>query len=172
VIKSTTAPSYLGGTGTIGPISIGAGSMPKIVAPGGPATTGILATSGLDLTAFSANNSGFKARINGPAPGTGYDQLVVNGSVTLGSGSISLTLGYTPATDVFFPLIANDGVDPVSGTFSAGPEGTVLSPGVQLTYQGGNGNDVGVILSPCPSETIAPTVTAPSAATVTQTTCS
>src|SRR5262249_34983190 len=61
-------------------------------------------------------------------------------SDTGAGANLNVNLGFTPSFGDFFTLIANDGTDPVQGTFSGLPEGSVLSIGgqtFQLTYTGG-----------------------------------
>ena len=87
----TTA--YLGGTGTIGSISVGATfGDPVLVRPGDAATNGILTCGGLSLVDPNAL-AGFAARLNGTTPGVSYDRLVVNGGVTLANAPLSVTVG-------------------------------------------------------------------------------
>jgi autotransporter-associated beta strand protein len=94
------------------------------------------------------------------APGTGYSQIRVNGTVNLGAGFASLQLEngvFKPQPGDQFRLIDNSGGQPISGFFSGLPEGTVvtmLSSGMSLgrikfTYQGApNGNDFVVTAVP------------------------
>jgi hypothetical protein len=84
------------------------------------------------------------AEIYGPAAVSQYDQLMVNGTVTLG-GSLAATVAYPSAIGDSYTLIDNDGTDPVVGTFSGLPEGGVVALGGQpyrISYIGGTGNDV------------------------------
>src|SRR5262249_1715326 len=87
----------------------------------------------------------------GAAPGSGYGQLNVTGTVTLSGFAnldLSMSSGFTPSLGQVFVLIDNDGSDPVTGTFNGLPEGTLVTlNGVQfqLSYQGGDGND-GVLI--------------------------
>ncbi len=79
-------------------------------------------------------------------PCTGYDQMKVGGTVTLG-GSLSLRLNYTPTVGQSFDIITQTGTpSAVSGTFTGLPEGTVFasaSSKFRITYAGGNsGHDV------------------------------
>jgi hypothetical protein len=88
---------------------------------------------------------------NGTAPGTQFDQLVVNGTVTL-AGTISINTQTQPSVTTSYTIISNGGVDAVSGTFTGAPEGTVLviPPGgsgglggnYRISYKQGDGNDV------------------------------
>ncbi|PPC74700.1 hypothetical protein C4K68_13245, partial [Pokkaliibacter plantistimulans] len=67
------------------------------------------------------------------------------GSVDLSSATLSVDLGYTPTLADTFTLIDNDATDSVVGTFSGIAEGTTLlinGRAFQLTYSGGDGNDV------------------------------
>ena len=115
------------------------------VSPGN--SPGILSTGSVNLQAGSA----FNVEINGNVAGTGYDQLNVTGTVTLGGATLFLsgTIGSTLGQQIV--IINNDGTDPVAGFFnnSGGvllPEGASVSiNGVKfiLSYAGGaGGNDV------------------------------
>ncbi len=83
----------------------------------------------------------------GAAPGSGYDQLVVNGTVDLGTGLslLDLLLGFTPVIGDTFVLIDNDATDAVLGSFSGLAEGASFALGATsfgISYVGGDGNDV------------------------------
>jgi hypothetical protein len=55
------------------------------------------------------------------------------------------TLGFHSDIGKRFTIVDNDGTDPVSGTFNGLPQGTTLligSANFQITYHGGDGNDV------------------------------
>jgi hypothetical protein len=83
--------------------------------------------------------------LNGTTPGTGYDQLKVNGSVILSNATLSATLGFPSALSNSFTIIDNDGSDAVTNTFSGLPEGATLNVSgtpFRITYKGGSGNDV------------------------------
>ncbi|QDU03547.1 hypothetical protein V6x_32680 [Gimesia chilikensis] len=91
--------------------------------------------------------------LNGTAAGTGFDQLIVNGTLNLGSASLNLIDGFDPAEGDQFLLLANDGTDPVVGTFAGLAEGYeftdflgVIGQSAFLTYLGGDGNDVAIIV--------------------------
>jgi len=87
----------------------------------------------------------YSVQLNGTTPGTNYDQLSVTGTVNLASATLSVSLGYTPAVGDSFTIVANDSVDPVTGTFSGQAEGsTITVNGIAMTisYVGGTGNDV------------------------------
>jgi hypothetical protein len=89
-----------------------------------------------------------KIEINGATPGTGYDQLQVNGSVLLMGGGLQISMNTIGAISNQYVIVSNDGVDPVTGTFPSLPEGALLGiNGVSfiLTYHGGDGNDIALI---------------------------
>lgn len=103
--------------------------------------------------------------VNSSVAGTGYDQWIVNGAVTLGGATLSATGTRTNNDGDVLVLIKNDLLDPVSGIFAGRPEGSnVIVNGVtyQITYTYnaeagtfGNGNDVALIDllgSPTPAE--------------------
>ncbi|QDT41650.1 hypothetical protein Pan241w_17130 [Gimesia alba] len=101
--------------------------------------------------------------INGTTPGTEFDQIDVTGTVTIGAGAtLNLIDGYDPVAGEQFVLINNDGIDPVVGTFSGLDEGHEFSNflGVSgltafLTYTGGDGNDVSIVVQdPTPQITL------------------
>ena len=81
--------------------------------------------------------------------GGGSDQVVANGTATLGAASalsLSAGAGLTPGEIV---LIANDAADPVTGTFAGLVEGAAVDPATlgwdgNITYAGGDGNDVAI----------------------------
>jgi autotransporter-associated beta strand protein len=111
-----------------------------VLSPG--ASPGILTTGGLSMGGVHAL---LREEINGPAPGSGYDQVKVLGAVSLGGATLRATLGFTPTAAESFVIIDNEGNDPVIGTFAGLPEGAALDIGGQrfvITYHGGDGNDV------------------------------
>jgi autotransporter-associated beta strand protein len=80
----------------------------------------------------------FEAELFGNTVGSAYDQLVINGLVNLNSANLSLNVDFTPSpSDIFF-ILANDGIDPISGIFNGLTEGTTFSFGngfsAQITY--------------------------------------
>jgi hypothetical protein len=77
----------------------------------------------------------------------------VSGAVTLGGGDLLLdTSSLSASIGDSFELIANDGTDPVSGTFAGLPEHAVFAAGAfdfRITYAGGDdGNDVVLTVVP------------------------
>ena len=76
-------------------------------------------------------------------------QLQVTGSVTVGGGSLDVTVaGPQEAISERFVIIDNDGTDPVNGTFLGLPERQYFRADerlLQISYVGGDGNDVELI---------------------------
>ncbi|OQM76135.1 autotransporter domain-containing protein [Manganibacter manganicus] len=122
----------LGGIGSIGPTTIMAGG---IHAPG---------------------NSPGTQTINGPYANHGTlqvdvtptvsDKLVVNGAVDISGATLELLMSPTSAADWNitngpYTIIANDGADAVTGTFSPVTK-NLLFLDESLDYAGGDGNDV------------------------------
>jgi len=135
----------LAGTGTVtGNVTMTGNSA---IAPG--ASAGILTVNG-DVTMGSANT--FYADLDGNVAGTGYDQLIVNGTIALGSAMLDATLGTNPiGPDDTLILIANDLSDAIGGTFGGLGEGALIDLGTSffglpascmISYVGGDGNDV------------------------------
>jgi hypothetical protein len=157
----------LGGRGTVDrSVNVQTGGT---LAPG--LSPGVFTING-DL--FFADDSTYRIEINGTLPGnmaTNHDQLVVNGSVTLGNSAgfpnLEFTFnGFVPNPGDQFVIVANDLMDPV---LSADPPfnpaflaqldalpapPTLLGEGAQITnfgalgqnaritYAGGTGNDI------------------------------
>ena len=83
--------------------------------------------------------------LNDGAPGSGYDQLHVTGTVDLEGAVLNLSGSRTFPNGRSVTLIDNDGSDSVVGAFAGLPEGAkVLFHGrtLGISYQGGDGNDV------------------------------
>lgn len=102
--------SYLGGSGSVGALSVANGGS---IAPGN--SPGILETGNLDL------QGEIEMEIAGTAAGTEYDQIDVTGTVTLGATStLSVTLlnSFAPVNDDLIFILSNDGIDAITGTFS------------------------------------------------------
>jgi autotransporter-associated beta strand protein len=135
----------LGGNGTVASVNVSHGLPPLgRLAPGvdGP---GILSTGNVTF----GGSAFFDVDLIGPTLGTQFDQLHVTGTVSLAETSLHLAVGYSPATGQRFTIINNDLADPVSGTFQNLAEGQVFTVTTgafastfQITYQGGDGNDV------------------------------
>lgn len=139
------------GSGTIGAVTATGGT----ISPEAPAgfvigsvghpsglsgTTAILHTGNLSANASTT----FAMRLAGTTAGTGYDQIQVTGTVSLGGASFSPTVAFAPAAGTVLRIIDNDGVDPIVGTFSGLPEGAVGTLGGvsgRISYVGGTGND-------------------------------
>ena len=136
----------LGGNGTVGPVKVAPGGD---LAPGSSVTnTGILSTGSIN---FDGPGAQFSIEIGGSAPGTGFDQLAVTGTVALNGANLagSLVNGFLPEIDQLFFLIVNDGTEPVSGTFAQGTTVTFSGTPFQIGYAGNSqtnsfsgGNDV------------------------------
>ena len=129
----------LGGTGTYNTsITVQSGGT---IAPGN--IPGTISTGNLTLAAGATASM----EIDGTVAGTGYDQIVVTGTVDVSGATLTTIFGYTSATSDSYILISNDGVDAVTGTFAGLAEGasfTANSRAYQISYAGGDGNDITV----------------------------
>ncbi len=135
---STTAGG-LEGEGTAGAFTGNGSYVAPLTSLGGPAT----------LSVKSLGFTGTGVAYDFDIGDSSQDRIVVRsgGTVALGGseGTLSMNFGATPALDQSFTLIDNQGSQPVSGTFKDVPEGTVFTFGgidYELTYKGGDGNDV------------------------------
>ena len=142
----------LGGTGTVGgPVVVNAGGN---LAPGnGGNTTAILQTGTLTL----ASTSNFRVDINGTTAGSGYDQIQMNtGATTITGSNLVVTVGTTLSVGQTFTILNKVAGGAITGTFAGIPQGgtVVGSNGTvfQVSYTGGNGNDIvlTVIAAPVP----------------------
>jgi len=93
-----------------------------------------------------ASGSTLAVDIGGTAAGTQYDQVVVNGTISVSGATLSVNHSYSAATLDIYQLIANDASDAITGTFSSLAEGGTLTVGgdgqaLQASYVGGTGND-------------------------------
>jgi fibronectin-binding autotransporter adhesin len=144
----------LNGTGTVtGNLTVASGGN---VAPGN--SPGVVTVNGnFDLQSGSTLN----VELDGTSPGTEYDQLFVNGSVTL-AGALNLTANFAPVDGDLFFILVNDGADAINGTFAGLLEGgtfNVSGQEYQITYQANfedtpsltGGNDVALVVVPEPA---------------------
>ena len=121
--------AILGGSGTInGSVTVEAGAM---IAPG--TSAGQLDVGDITLAAGAA----LGIEIGGAVAGTGYDQLNVTGTVTLGGDlSLSLINGFVPAGHEQFWITLNDGNDALSDVFGNVPITDVLNQSGTFTEAG------------------------------------
>ena len=141
----TPGLSGFGGTGTVGATTVASGviSAGTLNSP-----TGVLSIAGgLGFT----TNGVYACKIGGTTPGAnGHDQLNVTGSVNLNNAALAPIPwnGFQAAAGDTFVIIKNDASDPVNGTFLNLPEGSTFADQLgipfQITYLGGDGNDVSI----------------------------
>jgi hypothetical protein len=128
------ASATLTGSGTVGALTVAANGT---VSPGAP--VGALGSGSVAFTA----GAHFAVEIAG---GATYDRLNVTGTVNLANAILDLTSVFALPPGTAFTIIDNDGSDPVAGTFTGYPEGSLYhTPGgaaFTVSYHGGDGNDV------------------------------
>ncbi|MDW8310379.1 MAG: hypothetical protein RMK20_13475, partial [Verrucomicrobiales bacterium] len=137
----------LSGTGTVPPF-LCAGT----VNPGSSAGVGVLTVSA-GTAVFNAG-SNLRVELNGPAPGTGYDQLRVSAPPDLSGASLTVVPGFTATNGQVFVIITNTGAAAFTTTFTNLPEGGIVGSGGQffeISYVGGDGNDVTLTKLPAPT---------------------
>ncbi|MFO0902446.1 MAG: hypothetical protein U0939_05560 [Pirellulales bacterium] len=135
------------GNGAVEASTVPGYNYPWYITSGATVNPGSIGGAG-DLDSRNINfqsNSNYNVDLLGTAPGTAYDQLLVNGAVSL-AGKLNLNLGsFTPSIGSTYVIIANDGVDAVTGSFQGLPEGSLFEDDSQIwriSYVGGDGNDV------------------------------
>ncbi|MCX8092404.1 MAG: hypothetical protein N3I86_15975, partial [Verrucomicrobiae bacterium] len=134
---SVSNGAVLSGSGTVPPF-VCAGT----VRPGG-SSVGVLTVSG-GTAAFQAGST-FQVNLNGPAPGTDYDQLRVSAPPSLSGATLSVLPGFSPIVGQSFVVITNTGAAAFTTTFTNLPEGSILTVSnlrLRVSYAGGDGNDV------------------------------
>jgi hypothetical protein len=136
---TVSASSTLDGTGgTSGSVAVNSGG---ILDPGIGMGTGILDTGSVTLDSGSIVNF----QVNSAAPGTGYDQLNVNGSVNISAGAV-LNLWGTVGTQFGDQLILIQSTTGITGTFVNAPDGSQIAVNGEtyiISYEGGaTGDDV------------------------------
>src|SRR5205085_7535931 len=139
-LPNASIAGALSGDGTTGPITINTNLFlgTKLPCCGDPHAIGTLHTQSASI--------GGSTHVD-LAPPASSDLLDVTGSVTIRAGaalSIAVPTGAL-GDGQSFTIIANDGTDPVVGSFFQMPEGTELQVGggtMQISYHGGDGNDV------------------------------
>jgi hypothetical protein len=108
---------------------------------------------------YALNSGDLAVDLDGLTPGTGHDQVIVSGDVTL-AGALTLAVGFTPSLGDSFRIIDNQGANPVTGTFT---QGSSISSGgftFGINYGAGDGNDVVLTVVPEPASVSLIAVTA------------
>ncbi len=134
---SISKTATLEGSGSIGGlVSAASGSF---VQPGNASSTGILTTTGMTLMSGSSLN----ISLNGTTAGSGYDQVVSNGTVNVSGATLALSTnfgGSPPNIGTVFTIVSNQSGSAVVGTFSGLAQGaTITLNGMtfQISYTGG-----------------------------------
>lgn len=98
---------------------------------------------------YSLDSGDLFVELAGLGAGTGYDQLIVTGDVSL-AGDLTLDVGFTPGLGDTFTIIDNQGANAISGAFTQGS--TIFAGGhtFGITYGGGDGNDVVLVVRDVP----------------------
>lgn len=155
---NVSSGATLAGSGTLG------GNV--TVQNGGTLSPGDAGVSTLTVNGNLNLNSGstLALNINGATAGTGYDQVVVNGTVDISAATLAVNHGYASASGDSYMVIVNDAADAVTGTFSGISEGSKFNAagnGTELitSYISGTGNDLAL------TTPIAPTITNVSSST-------
>ncbi|TWU04277.1 VCBS domain-containing protein [Stieleria varia] len=116
------------------------------VRPGTSEETGLLTLNGDATFNDSQNRAGLEIRLGGTTPGSGYDQLIVNGNVQL-AGDLDVTLlsSFASVGDSF-TILENTSTGTTTGTFDGLGEGDLISVDGEvfsISYSAGtDSNDV------------------------------
>ncbi len=154
ILGNTSA--ILGGSGTIYSVAVEPNGMLW------PGAAGAAGSDILTVTDLSLGYGKFHTSLNGTMPGVQYDQVDVTGNTEFGSpgsdsaAQLEVSVGYEARPGDQF-IIINDATGvAITGNFAGLPEGSTFSADgdqFQITYQGGDGNDVvlTVLSTPEPS---------------------
>ena len=145
------AAGILAGSGTVAHITSTLGG---VVAPG--SSPGILTSSNVVINTAASD---FTVELNGTAVGTGYDQLNSLGTVDITGATLNVLPGFSlasaPSEGHQFIILANNGVDPIVGTFTGRADNTTFAAGglnFRIDYDGGiSANDVVLTVTNLPA---------------------
>jgi autotransporter-associated beta strand protein len=149
----------LGGTGIIaGATTIGTGGgTGAFLAPAAAAATSQPATltiqSGLTFNADATYTCTFKAEQSRHGTRTKTTMVIAN-EVTINSGAMIELIGHVTGSlsqGTVLTLISNTSADPIIGTFSNLPDGSIVTingNNFQASYEGGDGNDLTLTVVP------------------------
>ena len=102
-----------------------------------------------DHTIF--NNSTLTIQVDGNEPGAGFQQIKFEqGDLTLDNTQLTLTGTYQPTQNESLVIIEKWSTGLITGQFSNFPEGSNFSfngKNAYLTYTGGNGNDIALVIA-------------------------
>ena len=144
----------LSGSGIIGgDVALGTGTgAGAVIAPSGQTNVqpGTLTINGnLTFNSDATYTCTFKAKPNRAKT----DQVIANG-VTINSGAMIALIGHTRGAltqGMVLTLISNTSANPISGTFSNLPDGSIVTingNNFQASYEGGDGNDLTLTVVP------------------------
>jgi autotransporter-associated beta strand protein len=148
----------LGGSGIIaGATTIGTGSgTGAFLAPGAETRNGqvpLTIQSALTFNADATYTCTFKAQQNGDRTRAKVGMVIANG-VTINSGAMIELIGNITGVlsqGFVLTLISNTSADPITGTFSNLPDGSIVTingNNFQASYEGGDGNDLTLTVVP------------------------
>jgi len=144
----------LSGSGIIGgAVALGTGTgASAVIGPSGQTNVqpGTLTINGnLTFNSDATYTCTFRAKPNRAKT----DQVIANG-VSINSGAMIELIGHTRGTltqGMVLTLISNTSADPISGTFSNLPDGSIVTindNNFQASYEGGDGNDLTLTVVP------------------------
>lgn len=149
----------------------GGGSMASLTVNGGGTVAPGHSPGCLTVNGNLIENGNYTAEIQSPGATacTDYDQIVVTGTVNLSNSILDTELlgGFTPSVGQTYEIINNQGGSAVTGNFSGLAQSAVFAVGssrMQISYTGGDGNDV-VLTVVSPTTPITATPTAPNTGT-------
>jgi cell surface hyaluronidase len=149
----TAANTFTGSTTvTAGVLQLGGSLVSATTINGGILTP--RGTPGIANNLTLGSGATLSSRINHSTPGTGYDQLSVNGTLTI-SGTPDLTPAPGLTAGTTFTLLNKTSAGASTGSFTGKPQGSLFVDdgyGWIISYTGGDGNDLTVTIA-TPGET-------------------
>ncbi|QIE60058.1 HYR domain-containing protein [Rasiella rasia] len=131
-----------------------------IISPGSDTAASIF---GLQANLSLSSDDTIRINLNGPTtPGTDYDQLDIEGAISLDNATLELLGGFMPNGAEELIIINNDGIDAVTGIFNALPQNAQVTIGSftgAISYTGGDGNDVVLLADNIPPTAVCQDIT-------------
>jgi len=137
----------LAATGQVNRVVINTGGT---LAPGLFSGVGPLSVNGGLSLAPGAN---LMVDLQGVDPLMDFDTITVTGGVNLSNANLHVALGYEAVLDSQYQILNNNGASPIVSTFAGLSEGTTFGTTngtFQITYVGGDGNDIVLTLAATP----------------------
>ncbi len=150
ILLSNSGNTYAGPSS----FALGAGGLLRLLAHNSLSPNSALILGGgtggtLDMGAFSATAASFAGSAGSALSIRAGQKLTVNGAVALNATTLNLAVPGNPPIGTLFTILDKIGAGAITGTFNGLAEGatvTVGAVGMVISYAGGTGNDVTLLV--------------------------